>query len=228
MRFVVPLILSLGLSFALPSGLSGQNVPSPFRYIETNIAGGLFGGYLWMDSGDLDLGPTPAPIVGGRFTIHFTGPISGEVDLAYSPSERTVYSRDETVTDELVLVSEGTTEAGLVLANAGLRLQLTGERTWHDLAPFITVGGGIVSDISGSDELEAEIEVAERVDFGPGFAVSLGAGADWFPTEHLSFRVDATDRVWRITVPTGFTASGEEDTDWTHNLGLSLGASLHF
>lgn len=228
MRSAVQYILSLSFICFIPTVLAGQNVPSPFRYIETNLSGGLFGGYLWMDSGDLDLGPTPAPIFGGRFGMHFTGPISGEVDIAYSPSERALYSRNDAAEDTVVLVAEGTTDMPLILANAALRLQLTGERTWHDLAPFITAGGGVVTDISGTDELESELEVADRVDFGPGFAVSLGMGTDWFPTEHLSFRVDATDRVWRITVPTGFTRTGEEGTDWTHNFGLMLGASLHF
>ncbi|HET7276294.1 MAG TPA: outer membrane beta-barrel protein [Longimicrobiaceae bacterium] len=228
MRLVVAVIIAMAYTIIGPTALRGQTVPSPFRYIEPNMSGGIFGGYLWMDSGDLDLGPTPAPVFGGRYTLRFTGPLSGEVDLAYSSSERTVYSRVEGDSADVVLNEEGTTDAQLVLATAGLRFQVTGARTWHNLAPFLTAGGGIVADISGSGEVESEIEVAERVEFGPGFAVALGMGTDWFPTERLSVRLDVRDYLWRITIPAGFTERGEEETDWTHNLGLTLGAALHF
>ena len=38
----------------------------------------------------------------------------------------------------------------------------------------------------------------------------------------------ATDHIWRRTTPAGLTDSGTKETAWTNNLGVTVGAALHF
>jgi hypothetical protein len=83
-------------------------------------------------------------------------------------------------------------------------------------------------DFAGSSDLEEDLAEGEVVDFGPAFAVGVGAGTDWFLTERLSVRLEARNHLWRLTTPQAFTTTGEEDTEWTNNLGLTLGAALYF
>lgn len=216
--------------------LTAQNIPSPYRYIEERHSLGAFAGYLWTDGGEigvdsatvLQLGPRSAPLFGARYGLRFGGPASGEVALGFAPSERTVYARRDSTAASPV-EERGTTDAPLLIAEAGVRFHLTGERTWNGLAPFAIATGGLVTDLGGEDE---DVPELQRFDFGPAFAVGIGAGTDWFVGRRLSLRLEVHDRLWRITLPQGLRNPAEnlddERTEWSNNLGLSIGAAYHF
>lgn len=227
------------LALLLPgSFLEAQQIPSPFRYIEETQSAGFFAGYLWTNpaeepTGDggivMELGPRSAPIFGARYNIRFGGPFTGEASLGFIPSERTVYARDTTAATQVPPVEEvGTTGMAILLAEAGVRFHLTGPRTWNGLAPFVVGTGGLVGDLSRTPAAEAGVPPEERFRFGPGFAVALGMGTDWFPTRRLSVRAEARNQLWRVTAPAGLRPEPRENTQWTHNIGVSLGAALHF
>ena len=42
----------------------------------------------------------------------------------------------------------------------------------------------------------------------------------------LDLRV--TDHIWRRATPAGLTDSGTKETAWTNNIGVTVGAALHF
>lgn len=215
------------LAFALlaPSTAFAQAISSPLRYVEETQSLGAFAGYLLTDRGELDLGPHSAPLFGANYTIRFAGPLSGEVSLGGAPSRRTVYAQ---APGDSVPQERGEVSAFLLLAEAALKFHLTGPRTWHGLAPYGVGGVGLVGDLAGSTALEDEINETQRFDFGPGFAVSLAAGTDWVPSERLAFRIEVRDRLWRLTTPTGLTATGREEAAWTNNFAITLGAALLF
>lgn len=220
--------VTLGMLLCLVgTPLEAQSISSHYDFIETKHSIGLFGGYLVADGGDLELGPKSGPIAGARYNIHFTGPLSGEVGLGFSPTERTLRIRSA-LGGESSLIEIGDTDALILLGEAGLKFHLTGARTWRGLAPFGLVTVGFMTDLQGADPREAQIPEEQRFQLGPSFAVSVGAGSDVFLTEQFSLRVDVRDYLWRLVYPAELTEAGRRDTDWANNLSFTLGGAIHF
>lgn len=239
MRRTLTAILALGASLGGASALRAQSVPSPIRYVEPKHSFGVSLGYLFTDpaveinEAEVEFGPQPAPIVDVRYQLRFAGPLSGEVRAGFSPSKRRVYEPTAEPNPDLFVPREvGTQDMALLIGEAGLVFHLTGPRTWNRLAPFLAGTGGIATDLNRGSDLEEDFNVPEtsRYDFGPGFAIGLGLGTDWFPTRRLSVRAEARDRLWRIEAPQGLAnLAGERSvTGWTHNFSVNLGAALHF
>lgn len=226
-RSVISALPLLALAL-LPTGGEAQTIPSPYRYVEETQTAGVFAGYVFTGRGDQDVGPHSAPILGATYTIRFADPVSGELLLAGIPSRRTIYRRLEGAAAGDPLTEVGETSALLGMAHAGLKLHLTGPRTWRGVAPYALGGIGFTSDLSGSPEAQEEIPTTQRFEFGPSFAVSVGAGTEWFPSERLAVRLEARDFLWRLSTPAGLTGTGAVSTAWTHNVAVLLGAALYF
>lgn len=228
MRHVSFVALALLALSGAGSSAAAQQVPSPYRYVEATQSAGVFGGYLFTDRGELGIGPHSGPLAGALYTIRFSGPLSGEVGVAGMPSERTVFQRVAVSSDSSAMQPLGDVSAFVLTAHAGLRFHLTGPRTWRGLAPFVAANGGVVADLRGQTELDEALASSQRVDFGPAFAVGLGAGTDWFLTERLTLRLEVQDRVWRLTAPEGLSGTGTRESEWIHNFGVTLGSALYF
>jgi hypothetical protein len=210
------------------SVVEAQAIPSPFRYVETSHSLGFRAGYLNTSTGDTGVGPQPGAILGPVYTIRFTGPLTGVVGLSVLPTRRTIFERVTIAADSIVLEEIGEADLLLLLPEAGLRFHLTGPRTWNGLAPYVGASLGFVGNVRSRPALEDELEAAQRVSFGPGFALGLNAGTDWFLTERFSIRAEAVDYLWRVTTPEGLSTAQSRRSQWTNNLGLTLGAALHF
>lgn len=233
------LIAALALA-ALSGGaaaLQAQTIPSPIRYIEPKQSFGISGGYLFtapaveINDTQVEFGPQSAPMIDARYQIRFGGPVAGEVRVGFSPSKRKVYAPTTEQDPALfVPVEVGEENVALLLGEAGLVFHLTGPRTWNGLAPFAAGTGGLVTDLDRGSDLEENIAEAAQYDFGPSFALGLGLGTDWFPTERLSVRVEARDRLWKVEAPQQIAnlAGLRSLSEWTHNFSLGIGAALHF
>lgn len=222
------LLVALGCTVLSHATLFAQTIPSPYRYIEPTQSVSLYTGYVETDRGERDLAPHSAPIVGAVYSIRFAGPVAGELGVGFLPSNRTVYGRPGVADTVLTPFGEGS--APLLLAEAGLRFNLAGPRTWRGLAPFVGASGGLITDLAGrtTAEREAEIPIDQAVDFGPAFAVGVSAGTDWFLTERLSLRATGRGSFWRFSTPEGFTRGQREETEWLQSFGGTLGVALHF
>lgn len=228
------------LCSSLAGSLQAQTIPSPFRYIETKQSVGAFVGYLWtnpsiqVDSlqGEIDFGPRSAPLFGVRYGYRLGGPLAIEGSFALAPSEREVFQRRDLGLDLTTVQIESTGEtvgALLALAEAGFRFNLTGDRTWNGLAPFIGVTGGVVTELGRGNGVEKDLPDSERFEFGPGFAIGAGLGTEWFPSDRLSLRVELRDVLWRVEVPTGLRPNAQTDpSGWNQNFGVVVGAAVHF
>lgn len=222
-------VWSAALLFActlLASSLQAQTIPSSFEYVETKNTVGLFGEYIAIDAGSQELGPDAAALFGVRYGMHLNGPLSVEASVAYGKTDRTIRARRVATEPELIAVGE--TDVGLLIADAGFQFHLTGPRTWHNLRPFILGSIGVVTDLSGTAIEEVLLEDSQVFDFGPGFAASAGLGLEFFLTDQLSMRAEGRDRLWRYKYPAGLSSAGEEETEWAHNVGFSVGAAFHF
>jgi hypothetical protein len=220
-------LLALLLLVSAPGLLPAQTVPSPFRHIETRHSGGLYAGQFAMDPGRLELGPRAAPIIGGRYDIRLTGPLSGEVGIGFSNTQRMLYTRTGPALT-LPIIELGETDFVLMLGEAGLRFHLTGPRTWRGFAPYGVATVGVAADLTRNDPREEGIPVEQRFDFGPSFAAGGGLGTDFFLNERFSIRAEARDYFWRLTYPGGLTATGLQENQWRHNVAVTLGGAFHF
>ena len=217
---------SLTLFALLVAGpLTAQTITSPYRYIDQAQNISVSGGYLATDRGELETGPHSTAIVGARYSGRISGPISLEAGLSYLPSSRTVLELDETTADTTVL---GEVNAHLLLADAGVRFQITGPRSWHGLAPHVGASVGVIADVAGTSDLEETEEVPEDqlVEFGPAFAVGAFLGTDWFLTERISVRAAGKGYLWRFSTPVGL--AGVETSEWLRNFGGTIGIAVHF
>lgn len=226
MRHARLVTLALTAALAAPATAAAQTVPSPFQFIETAQSAGLWVGYLNTDPGRYGTAPRSAPFLGTRYTIRLSGPLLGIAGVAAMPTNRDVMER-VVRPDTVVLEPIGEADQLILMAEAGLRFNLTGMRTWHGFTPFAmgTLGAG--GNVLRRPAVEDELESTQRVAFGPAFALGIGAGTDWFLNERFSLRFDARDYIWRLSVPEGLTG-GRRESQWTHNVGITVGAALHF
>jgi hypothetical protein len=230
-RIVLPALAILAAGAA-----QAQTVPSPFRYVETRNALEVTGGYLFLnpdlelsDTTSAEFGPRSAPSAMLRYQRRFGGPLSGMIGVGFSPSERKVISAAEGQDSAFVQALETgeTVSAPILMAEAGLRLHLTGDRTFRGMAPYLSAMGGLVSEVGGTGEEEALPE-RERFDFGPAIALGAGAGLDVFLTRRASLQTELTYRLWRMSVPQGFGVLERDRGRWVGQGGVSVGAAFHF
>jgi hypothetical protein len=230
-RFKLLSLLTL-TAVALAPGLQAQEITSPYRHIETSHSIGLFAGYLWTDRGaeGREIGLESAPLMGLRYSLRLGGPATGEASASFAPSRREIYQRAPGATEGELVSTGHTIPTTLMFLEAGVRFQLTGPRTWNGLAPYLGASGGLVTDLGRGAATEEEIELPadQRFRLGPGLAVGVTAGTEWFLTERVSLRFEARNLIWRLTSPAGFNPATGVETRWTNNPVLSVGGALHF
>jgi hypothetical protein len=240
MRFSrTALLAALALTLGARAA-EAQNIPSPYRHLERMHTVGLTAGYLLTqpsvtltDSTSADLGHQSAPVVGIRYSIRASGPLSVDFAVSVSPGERKLYGPQYNA-DSTIVTAEDlgvTVPSTVVMADGGLRFNVTGARTWNGLAPYVAGHGGLTADIRGTfnEETEAELPSTALFRFGPAFAVGGALGTDWFPNQRTSLRVELGGRLWRMRTPTGLLSDRtEERREWNPVVGLTVGGAIHF
>jgi hypothetical protein len=235
LRAVLPAMAAL---LAGAAAAAAQTIPSPYEYITRPREITVYGGYLitdpdvaLADSQHAELGHQSAPLMGVRYSMRIGGPLSLEGNVAYSPAKRRLYNATVSTDSTTVTVTPTGDEVSdpLLILEAGLRFHLTGDRAYRGFAPFLLATGGGVLTLAGTSDAEAEIKEHRRLDFGPGLAVGTGAGVDFFPSQRLTLRAEASYRLWKIETPVGLLPAGSgKQSGWSANTGISLGAAYHF
>jgi hypothetical protein len=228
---VLALLLSVGSAAA-------QTIPSRYRYIEETQRLGVFAGYLALarglevnDSVSIPIGPRSAPVVGVRYGVRLSGALDFQTSLSVIPTSRDLwsirFSADSTVRTPQDL--EESVSATIVEGDVGLRLSLTGPRTWNGIAPYAGVSAGLVTDLRGVQEAEEEIPDLARFRVGPSFALGANLGTDWFLAPRTSLRIDLQGKLWRMSTPEGFVPGRRSGRgEWNPGIGVNVGGAIHF
>ncbi|MBW3534372.1 MAG: hypothetical protein KY453_04005 [Gemmatimonadetes bacterium] len=208
---------------------SAQSVPSPYRFFDTSHEIGVFGGQLSPGRGPFDLGPGPGPVVGVRYGLEVSGPISMEAAVSYMPTTRNVVDPGRVEGDRVI------EEADVEILTADLRvkLSLTGRRTWNNLNPFLVAGGGVTVDLSGGQPEDERLLVDDRFEMGTGFIGVAGGGLRWFLSDHFVARGDALLNLWKLDMPLGWRDPERElgpvgEGAWVSGPLLTLGIGYRF
>jgi hypothetical protein len=226
-RAVLVIILLAGGA----GGATGQEIRSPYRFIDTKQFAGAYGGYVFTSPGRLETGPLDAPTVGVRWGMHVSGPFLLIADVGYMPSTRAV--RDTVfLSPDSVYRQVGEADIGVVTALAGLRFNVTGQRTWNRLQPYAEFAGGAAIDIAGDQPADSLVAATGRFDFGTSFAAHAGLGIEWYASSSISARLDARSVFWKLKAPDLFRQSLRgalfPASEWERNMMLSAGLSFHF
>lgn len=222
-----PVVIAALLCGMASVPLHAQGIDSPYRFVEETQSAGVFGGYALTNEGALGLGPSSGPLAGLRYSLRINGPFTLEGETAYLPTSRTVVDTATVDGERNVL---GDADLPLLLLDASLRFNVTGPRTYHDLLPYVLVGGGGVIALDGEDTLDRELDPGVAFDFGTTFAAHIGAGVEWYVTRRIGIRADAKDVFWQIEAPSAFA---EQDLnvpteEWLQNFFLTLGLTYRF
>ena len=131
--------------------------------------------------------------------VHLGGPAIFLARVAHSFSQRTVIDPSSTEGFRDI----GTKSNGLTILDLDLGLNFTGDRSWHNLMPYLTVGPGVVSDLGAPRD-------AGGYRFGTEFTATYGGGVRWVTTSRLSFHVDMNAYLWTYRYPPTYhnTATG--------------------
>ena len=184
------------------SPVAGQNIPSPYAPVEHSQAWAVFVGKSDLNPGRLGLGPQNATTAGGRYAVAVGSAINLDVGGTLFMSTRDVLDVSRPVDDR----SLGTTDIGVLLFDLGLRVNLTGQKAWHGLQPFIVFGGGVGFPVSTDHLLETNSDMPpdEWYEFGTRFTGTLAGGANFHLHDRVSLRVDGVMNLWKIVTPVGW------------------------
>ncbi len=223
-------VLPLCAGLIVPAGAAGQEIDSPYRFVENSQSIGGFAGYVMTGKGKLELGMDDAIYAGLRYRLQISGPFQLDVDAGIMPGKRIV--RDTTLTAEDEYTVLGEVDSQMLALLASLRFDITGPRTWRGLQPFLLFGGGLVFDLSGTALLEEDLPEDVRYEMGTSFAGQVGGGLEWFLSPSTSLRVDARNVLWKVNTPVAFRIQERgrrlADDEWTQNFVASVGLAIHF
>jgi hypothetical protein len=215
----------------LAAPAAAQRIDSPYRFLDHSQYVGVYAGPLAAAEGVLALGPHAGTVMGARWAIRVSGPISLGVDVSYTPTQRTVRDTVFVAADSLYRAL-GDADVRLLAVMGDVRFSITGQRTWHRLQPFVSLGVGAVTDLAGRPAIEEDLVTTARYDFGTSFAGHVGAGVDWFAADRISLRIDGRNKMWRLGVPEAFLLTERGRTlsrsTWENNFLVSAGVSYHF
>jgi len=214
------------------STAAGQNIPSPYAFIENSQAWEVFGGKANLDPGQLGLGPRDATVAGGGYGVAFAGAMNLDIGGTMFLSMREVLDVSAPVDDR----SLGRTDINVLLVDVRLRLNLTGQRTWHRLQPFIVFGGGVAFTTFTDRTLEllSEMPRDQWYEFGTRFAATLGAGTVIHVSRKISLRVDGVMNLWKIQTPVGWRTIAADplgeniDSEWVNPSTIRVGVAWRF
>ena len=217
---------------ATPSVALGQSVPSPYRFIEHSQEWAVVAGRSDLNPGQLGLGPQNATVFGGRYALAFSGAAALDVYGVLYKATRDVLDVSRPAEDRVL----GTTDFTALLGNIRLRMNLTGQRTWRGLQPFLAFGGGLASTLSADRllEVEAEMPKDEWFEFGPVFTGVLAGGTNFHLSDKISLRLEGDMNLWKLGTPVGWLTVdanplGENPQDeWVSGKSITLGAAWRF
>ena len=229
-RFVV--LSTLFFIMVASSTVAAQNIPSSYTFIEFSQEWAVFVGRSNINPGQLGLGPRNATVLGGRYAVTFGGAMGLDLSGSVFTSTRDILDVSRPVDDRVL----GRSDITLALVDLRLRLNLTGQRAWRGLQPFIAFGGGVASTASTPRVVEtfSELPKEEWYNFGTRFAGSFGGGANFHVSNKISLRLDGVMNLWKIATPVGWLTVEADPLDenpkdeWVSAKSITLAASWRF
>ena len=234
-RFALALAVPLCVCASVPPVLGAQQVGtapehSPFQDILTHEGFTLFAGRFAGNPNAAHTGVRPGLMLAGRLNVR----LSGALDLSATVGEAFTSRLQINAGGDTARIM-GNLKVRLLAADLGLQLNLTGGKTWHRLAPYVYVGGGITAP-------SAKVVDPGGFELGTNFDVVPALGTRLFISRSLELRFEVRDYYYRTSFPLSFIAvpyAGHTDYSsinsplvgdrvWYNNFALWVGVTYGF
>lgn len=186
----------------------------------------VFGGYFTGNKGSANVGPQSSPIFGVRYGLHIAGPAEMSIRVARASSSRNVLDPTKIGAARNL----GTESDPIWIADVGINIALTGQKSYHHFIPVFGTGLGLAKSNSSQD--------VGSYKFGTGFAIHFGGGLKFVTHGPWGARVDLTDYFWQLSypssyflAPTGGTSvlsASQAQNEWKQNATITVGLSYIF
>lgn len=173
---------------------------SPYHDIAKGHAITLLGAAFGGSGGKFGIAPHDGSVFGIRYEIRNSSAIALGLQVARG-------NLDRLVVDPFVAVDErvsGPVTQTVTFAEADLQFNVTGGKSWHRLAPFVSAGLGITFASSTAQDTSG-FELGRRVYLAPGAGVRL------FLTNRIHLRGEARVAFWKLKYPASFTREPPDD-----------------
>jgi hypothetical protein len=215
-----------------PLSAGGQEVvghppdQSPFRDLDFRQEITPFAGWFVAGRDPAGVAPRSGATLGIRYEAMVGGPIALFARLSTVRSERQVIDPLETPDAR----DQGVQNWPLYLADFGLAVNLTGQRSYHRLVPALNAGFGFVSDGNRG-------AAGDPFTLGTPFALVYGGSIRYVPGEGRRFqlRVGMDNYLYRLSYPSAYftedppvVPATQRRSFWKNNTAFTIGGSLLF
>jgi hypothetical protein len=205
---------------------------SPYRDIPLHSGPAIFFGHLSGDRGSAGAGTSNATTYGARYELPAGHALQFQFTGALLRGDRFII--DPRADSNSAARRTGPVKSSLGFAEIGMQLRLTGGKTWHQIAPYVGTGLGLMFDVSSPGDT-----TASGYSFGTKFSLALSSGVRWYPARRVTVTADARAQFWRLKYPVSFHTVEAPDgsrvipltqslTDWTTHPWISLGIGWTF
>jgi hypothetical protein len=176
-----------------PAGAQVGHDPakSPYRDLRWGQFFSVSAGRMFGSGGTLGIGPHDGPVIWVRHEFLADKPITVALSAGYSKADRNYADSLATATATRL---KGPVDQKTWFGEASFQLNLAGTKTWHDLAPYASMGLGLAfgskvpNDVTGYK-------------FGTRFYLAPSVGVRAFVTRRLYLRVEARAVFWSLSYP---------------------------
>jgi len=193
-----PSLLLLALA-ASPLAAQVGHAPdhSPYTDILPGRSFTLLYGDVGGDGGRLGIGPHHGRSYGVRGDIRLGAPLQVGFSVARAELERLVVSADDSVATRV----KGPVDQRLLMLELTMQLNLTGKKSWHHLAPYLS---GSLGWANGSDLPAGGPADSSGFKFGNKIYLSPGVGLRVMIGQTLHLRLDARQLFWKLSYPVSY------------------------
>lgn len=227
-------LLALALSVRDLSAQVGHDPSaSPFIDITTRQSITFNAGWFFGNEAKAGVGAQAAPSYGVKLRSTLSGPMDLIVSGAYVPSQRRTIDATQPESTRV----GGPVPLDMVIADISIGLSLTGGKTWHRLAPYLSAGIGLVMPTQTTVD-------PGGFKAGSGFTFAGAFGIRARVSRSLGMVFEARDNTIRYEWPLSYFSPkdntgvaitppilnpvGNKNTQTTHNFTLSAGLSYNF
>jgi len=194
---LLPAALAAQLLFPLAAAAQVGHDParSPYRTLRYSQFISLTGGLLNGNGGALGVAPHHGASLGLRYEFLSAGTVTVGLQASIANTERLVVNP----TRPIATAVSGPVKQRVAIGEAIVQFNITGGKTWHRIAPFASVGLGLM--LSNDTPLDSS-----GFKFHTRLALTPGIGARVFLGDRLFLRLEARNAFWSVSYPATFRA----------------------
>ncbi len=197
MRLPLPCLLFL-LTTPLAAQVGHDPASSPYRDIPNGKTLTALVGDVGGDGGKLGIGPHNGRSYGGRLDLRISGPVQFGLGFSQANLERLVVSADDSVAKR----TTGPFKQTLTMIEASLQFNITGRKSWHRLAPYVS---GTLGWAHGSSLPASAAKDSSGYKFGSKIYLAPAIGLRIIITSNVQLRLDARQLFWKLKYPSSYT-----------------------